>query len=99
MKFTSPAKDVSVSSMVTRMKLTTTEKISGNKPISSSRKMAGEISQYLKLRSGWAVAAMTEAGCVPMPWDSKKKPLPPKGGRGAQACLHFRIGAGLGGPG
>ena len=34
----------------------------------------------------------------PMPWDSKKKPLPPKGGRGAQACLHFRIGAGLGGP-
>ena len=52
MKFTSPAKDVSVSSMLTRMKLTTSEKISGKRPISKSRKIAGEISQYLKLRSG-----------------------------------------------
>ena len=33
--------------MVTRMKLTTSEKISGNRPISNSRKMAGEISDGL----------------------------------------------------
>jgi len=52
-KFTNPAKDVSVSSMVTRMKLSPpAEKISGNRPISNSRKMAGEISQYFEVAVG-----------------------------------------------
>src|SRR5215470_2649812 len=103
MKFVNPAKDVSVSSMVMRMKLTTSEKISGNRPISNNRKMAGEISQYLKLRSGWAMAAMAEVVAVFRLISCRRgqqaEPLPPEDGRGRGARSHFRIGAGLGGPG